>query len=297
MYTILSQLSFFLIITFSGFCVAGENVNRSLSVETTGTVFVAIPRGFVKIEGWDKQEVMIQGLLDDTIKTLTFKTEKNKTLIRVDTEGQKHWGDSSVFKIFMPKQLKLQFKGIDTSFSITKLNNHVEGKSINGDLMVKQSHGKIKLSVVSGDVRLVESSGIAKIESVSGTVDFSGDFEQAYLKSMSGDIRANISGTQKLTLKNTSGDTQVSGQIKNNAQLKLSSVSGDIVYKVTDVLNAECEFVSQFGGDITNQLTNDLPEDGSLHKKTLSFISGDGSGKLNINTVNGSISIEKLTNE
>jgi DUF4097 and DUF4098 domain-containing protein YvlB len=191
----------------------------------------------------------------------------------------------------------LYFKGIDTSFIISNLNSHIEGKTINGDLKVKKSHGKIKLSVVSGDVVLIESSGLTKIESVSGMVTFSGDFEQAYLKSISGDITANISGTDKLTIKNISGDTQISGSVKNAAQLTLSSVSGDILYKVTNKLNAECEVVSQFGGEINNALTDDLPIDGNLHKKTLSFISGDGSGKLSMNTINGSISIEKMTNE
>jgi len=286
-----------MIITFSGVSLAGEKVNQSLSVETTGKVFVEIPRGLVKIEGWNKQEVLVKGELDDTLKNLIFNTKKDKTFIMIDTEGQKHWGDASVIKIFMPHQFSLYFKGIDTSFSIAKLNNHIEGKSIHGDLMVKKSNGKIKLSVVSGNVKLVESSGFTKIESVSGTVDFSGDFEQAFLKSMTGDIIADVSGTDKLTIKNTSGDTQISGQVKNHAQLKLSSVSGDILYKVTDELNAECEVVSQFGGEINNQLTNDLPIDGNLAKKTLSFISGDGSGKLSMNTVTGSVTIEKVINE
>jgi len=278
-------------------CLAGENVNLSLPVDTTGIVFVEIPRGIVSIQGWDKQEVMVQGELDDTIEKLIFNTKKAKTLIKIDTKGQRHWGDASVLKIFMPQQSKLLFKGIDTSFSITKLNNHIEGKSINGDLVVKKSNGKIKLSVVSGNAKVVDSSGYTKIQSVSGMVEFAGDFEQAFLKSMSGDITADISGTNKLTIKNISGDTQISGQVKKQAQLKLTSVSGDILYKVTGGLNAKCEVVSQFGGDINNQLTADLPIDGNLHKKTLSFISGDGSGKLYMNTVTGSVTIERILNE
>jgi len=197
----------------------------------------------------------------------------------------------------MPQQSKLRFKGIDTSFSIAKLSNHIEGKSITGDLLVKKSNGKIKLSVVSGDVRLVESSGFIQIESVNGAINFSGVFDKALLKSMSGDIAADISGTKKLTIKNISGDTQVSGQVKNQARLKFTSVSGDILYRVTDDLNAECEMVSQFGGEINNKLTDDLPIDSSSHKKTLSFISGDGSGKLVMKTITGSVTIEKIINE
>ncbi|PKI17948.1 DUF4097 family beta strand repeat-containing protein [Colwellia sp. 12G3] len=277
--------------------MAGEKINQSLSVEDKGIVFVEIPRGLVKIQGWDKQEVMVQGELDDTTNKLIFETKKDKTLIKIDTQRQQHWGDSSVLSIFMPQKLKLRFKGVDTSFNITQLDSHIEGKSISGNLVVKKSHGKIKLSVVSGDVTLVESSGLTKIESVSGKIVFSGDFEQVFLKSVSGDITAEISGTDKLIIKNISGDTRISGPVKNQAQLKLSSVSGDMFYKVAGELNAECEVVSQFGGEIKNQLTTDLPIDGNLHKKTLNFISGEGSGKLSMNTINGSVSIAKITHE
>jgi len=295
-----NKFSFILIftgITFSNVCLAGEKVNQSLSVEASGKVFVKIPRGLVTIQGWDKQEVILQGELDDTTKRLTFETKNEKTWIKIDTEGRQHWGDSSVLNIFMPKQLQLYFKGIDTSFTLSELDNHIEGKTINGNLIVKKSHGKIKLSVVSGDAAIIESSGFTKIESVSGMINFSGDFEQAFLKTISGDITADISGTNELTIKNISGETEIRGQVKSQAQLKLSSVSGDILYRSTNELNAECEMVSQFGGEINNLLTDDLPIDGNLNKKTLNLVSGDGSGKLSINTVNGSITIKKMIND
>ena len=291
MNNIFSKFSLILIVTFTSNCLAGEIISRSLSVNADGKVFVDIPRGLVKIQGWDKQEIMVQGELEDTAKSLTFKTKKDKTLIKIHTDRQQNWGDASVLKIFIPQQTSLFFKGIDTSFVITNLNKQIEGKSINGDLKVSESHGKIKLSVVSGNINVVDSSGFIKIESVSGDVDFTGDFDEAYLKTMAGDITADISGLDKLTIKNTSGDTIISGEVKKDAELKLTSVSGEIVYMATSKLNAVCEMVSQFGGEITNLLTDDLPVDGNLHKKTLNFISGDGSGMLSMNTVTGSVTI------
>jgi hypothetical protein len=294
---ILSKFSLILIITFTNNCLAGEIISQSLSVNVDGKVFVEIPRGLVYIQGWDKQEIMVQGELEDTARSLTFKTRKDKTLIKIHTGRQQSWGDASVLKIFIPQQTSLHFKGIDTSFVITKLNKHIEGKSINGDLKVSQSHGKIKLSVVSGNINMDDSSGLIKIESVTGDVDFTGDSDEAYLKTMSGDITADISGSNKLIIKNISGDTIISGQVKKDAELKLTSVSGEIVYMATSKLNAECEMVSQFGGEITNLLTDDLPVDGSLHKKTLNFISGDGSGRLSMNTVTGSVTIYNSDDE
>jgi hypothetical protein len=276
-------------ITLSTKSVAGESINKSLRVESKGSLFVKIPRGVVTIKGWDKAEIMVEGELDDMSNRLVFETQKDKTVIKIDTQGLQTWGDSSVITIYMPQQLKLQFKGIDTSFRVTNLLNEIEGKSINGNLMVTKSKGSIKLSVVSGDVAVLESSGFIKVETVSGTIDFSGDFQQAYLKTVSGELVADITGTDKLMIKNISGDSKISGRVKSKAIVKLSSVSGNILYTVSGILNAECEVISQLGGDIDNQLTADIPIKGNLNKKTLRFISGDGSGALSLNTINGSV--------
>jgi len=296
---ILSKITCILVIIFIGIafssdCFAGEKVHKTIAMEASGIVFVDIPRGYVEIHGWQKKQVMIEGELDDTVNKLTFDTKENKTLIKLDTLEQEHWGDASTVTVFMPQQAQLRFKGIDTSFTISQLKTSIEGKTINGELIVNKSEGVTKLSTVSGDVTLSESSGLVKIKSVSGTINYSGDFEKAFLKSMSGDITAEISATSELTIKNISGNTLISGQVENQGQLKLTSVSGDIEYRVTDDLNAECEVVSQFGGEISNQLTDDLPIEGNLHKNTLNFISGDGSGKLSMNTVSGSVMIKKL---
>jgi DUF4097 and DUF4098 domain-containing protein YvlB len=281
----------------SATCLAGVKINQTLSVDPIGVVFVEIPRGLVRIQGWDKSKVMIQGELDDTLNDLTFKNKKDKTLIKINSQGQNHWGDASEIIISMPRHSHLKFKGIDTSFNISLLQEHIEGKSINGDLIVNKSHGKIRLSVVSGNIQLLNSSGITKAESVSGQIDFSGKFDEAFIKSMSGDIKAEISGAKKLTINNISGDTVIYGQVLNEAQLALTSVNGDLLYKVTSELNAECEVISQFGGEITNELTHDKPVDKDLHRTILNFVSGDGSGKLTMKTITGNVKITSDTGE
>jgi DUF4097 and DUF4098 domain-containing protein YvlB len=288
-----SRFSVILLTAFPLAGIAGEIINQKLSVELTSTIFIDIPRGKINVIGWDKAEVVVQGELDDASKQLTFNSQEEKTLIKVAVADKKYWGDASELSIFMPKGSRLRFKGIDTDFNISKLINRAEGKTISGDLTVTKSEGDFALSVVSGNIKLSDSSGLAKLESVSGMLDFSGDFKNVYIRTMSGDIEADISGTDKLILQNVSGQTNVTGLVKNHAQIKLTSVSGNIFFSADKNLNAECMLVSQFGGNIDNQLTDDVPTEASLHKKSLNFISGDGSGSLSMSTVTGAITIKK----
>ncbi len=297
LFTFLIRFGAAVLLVLPNIGLTGEMVNQSLAVEKNGLIYIDIPRGHIKVVGWDKAEVMVQGELDDTSKQLTFTNQQEKTLIKLNTEEKKYWGDASELTIFMPKTSLLRFKGIDTGFDVSKLISDIEGKTISGDLTVSKSTGKITLSVVSGDVKILQSSGLAKIQSVSGMVDFSGDFEQVFIKSMSGDVKADISGAEKLALKSVSGDLKVTGLVKSNAQIKLTTVNGDISYRVDNGLDAKCELISQFGGDIDNQLTDDLPTEASLHKKTLSFVSGQGLGTITMNTVTGSITIKKMEDD
>jgi hypothetical protein len=279
-------------VSYSFSVVAGEKVVKTLTVEKSGTVYVNVSRGLVKIIGWDKSEVLLKGEIDDSVENVVFKNHGKKTLVKIVSEGKKHWGDSSILKLFIPHDSHLHFKGVDTTFKVSDLTNGMEGRSIRGDLIVSQVVPKIVASSVSGMIKVSNSAGKARIESVNGQVDFSGDFYDVLIKSMSGDVQADLSDIDKLEIKSISGDIELIGHLKNEALVKLKSVSGDISYDAPEYLDAECELTSQFGGDIHSDYTDDLPESSMFEKKSLNFVSGNGSSELIIHTISGAINIK-----
>lgn len=282
-----------LLITASYLSYAGEKVDKTLDVDANGTLYIYNTRGQLEIEGWDKSQIQVQGSLDDAAKKLIFKRKGHKALIKVLLERGHHVGHGSHLKIFVPRQTQVYFKGVNTDYYISKLDAKLEGHTINGNLLVKDVHADMMLSSVSGQVKVIESSGEALIESVSGKLSFSGEFDKAHLKSMNGNIMANIDTIIELQIENVSGDTAINGDLQNNAKVKLNSVSGDIRYIAKSEFTGECEVASQFGGMISNFLTKDKPWKEKLHKRKLKFVSGDGTGKLLMNTVSGSVSLEQ----
>lgn len=270
---------------------AGELINKTIEVQSPKNILIDNLRGDIEIFGWDKNKIVIKGELDDSAKSLVVKNKGHKVYIKVKMKGDSHSGDGSDLKVYIPASTSLWFKGVDTSFSFNDLNAGIEGRTINGDLVIKNVKTKIKASTVSGDVNIINSNGYAHIESVTGTIVLSGKYQEAYIKSMSGEIKSTIDQIQNLTTENVSGHTAIQGILQNKAQIKLSSVSGAIKYKSKGKLNAACELKSQFGGQIKNKITQDQPKR-SMLKQELNFMSGDGSGNLIISTVTGSVSIE-----
>lgn len=293
------QNSLFLFcLMIAGSVVAGEDFEKSLQVSVDGKVYIDNDRGEVKVEGWDKAEVKVSGELANSAHELIFKNKGKKTLIKVTMKrgghrGHKAHSQGNYLTVFLPKEKKLHFKGRDTDFQISGLNAGIQGNTVNGDLHVKDVHSRINISTISGDIVVDKSSGTAYVESMKGDIDFVGTFEDVHLQSVAGDIWADIAEVEKLKSKNVTGSTLVVGDLMSEAYVKLTSVNGDINYKVANKLNAECEIATRFGGEITNNISEDMPKSSILQQKKLKMVSGDGSATLVMNSISGRVTIDK----
>jgi DUF4097 and DUF4098 domain-containing protein YvlB len=228
---------------------------------------------------------------------LLLKNKGQKTFVKVNIGKGSHRGNSysmggTDLQIFIPKNARLHFKGIDTAFTINGLFAKVNGSTINGELLIKNVHSKINVTSISGDINVSDSSGSVHVESMRGDVNVKGKFEDAHLQTVAGDIWTDISHINKLRTNNVAGSTIVKGILMNDASIELASVDGDIDYKVTGMFNAECEISTQFGGEINNNLTDDLPDKSQMHARQLRFVSGDGSGRVVMKTIGGRINID-----
>jgi hypothetical protein len=280
------------------FAQAAEQIKQTIKVPTTGHLFIDNDLGSVEVLGWDKSEILVTGELGNESQKVLFKNKDEKTLIKIKMDGSSdrgtaHSSDGNELKVFVPKNIQIHFKGIDTDYSITGMKAGVEGNTINGELLISNVHTSIKVSSISGDIKVIESSGIAYVETVQGDASIIGTFEDVKVRSVTGNIWTDITAIDKLSTDNVGGDTTVLGHLKKDAQVKMTSVQGDLIFQASGKLNAECQIASQFGGEIVNNLTTDLPKRSHIQHQQLNFVSGDGSGTLLIQTVNGTISIEQ----
>lgn len=276
---------------------ATEKIEKSIQVPANGHVFIKNDRGDVDVIGWDKDKILVRGDLSHDSQQLHLKNKGEKTFIKVKVGKGSHRANEhslrgSDLQVFVPKHIQLHFKGIDTDFTIEGLLGKIKGNTINGELLLKNVHSNINVSSISGDINVSDSSGSVHLESVRGDVNVKGEFENVELQSVTGDIWADISHIKKLSTNNVAGSTIVEGHLINNASIKLASVNGDIDYNVAGMLNAKCEITSQFGGEINNNLTDDLPNKSQMQARQLRFVSGDGSGSVVMKTIVGTINID-----
>ena len=68
---------------------AGTEVDVSKTVEPDGIVRVENPRGEIVIVGWDRDEVRVEGEIDDLADGLEFEVSGSETLVRVALERRR----------------------------------------------------------------------------------------------------------------------------------------------------------------------------------------------------------------
>lgn len=117
----------------------------------------------------------------------------------------------------------------------------VRASAVSGDVSVTGAHGELRVSSVSGDASVADAEGPLNISSVSGDVRIQrAKVTSLRVSTVSGDIdvRADaVTGTEDFSLRSVSGDIVLTLPRDFNADLSLSTVSGELDSEFPMTLN------------------------------------------------------------
>jgi len=278
------------LIIVSGLTFAGEKVDKTLSAKTDGVVEIHNVRGDIKIIGWDKNEVNITGELDDLKEEFVFKAQGNVILIEVIVPRRNiNYGDGSDLIIHVPKTNRVDVNVVSTDLSVKDIKGGIDLRTVSGQAVITNVHKQLYVQTVSGDILIKKSSGKMKLNSVSGEVIGNIDSNDIRAESVSGDVKLILSNFDNLRATSVSGDVAVTGQLNDSGNLKLSTVNGDISLSFKSNVNARAKINAGPGGGISNRMSSDEVIEVFPNQQKLSMTLGNGSGKIKIGTINGSI--------
>ena len=281
------------LIAVSGLTFAGDKVNKTLPASADGVVEVHNIRGDIKIIGWDKNEVKLTGELDDLMKELIFKSQGNVILIDVVMPRRNiNNGDGSDLTVYVPTTNRVDVNVVSTDLTIDNIEGGIDARTVSGEAVISDVQKQLYMETVSGDISVKQSSGKMKLNSVSG--DIRGHFKSKDVRaeSVSGDVNLTLSNFDSLNAGSVSGELHISGQLNDSGSLRLNTVNGDINLAFKDAVNARAKINAGPGGDITNNLSSDEVSDVFPNQQKLNMTLGNGSGKIKIGTINGSILLE-----
>ena len=295
--------------------IAGEKVDKSLSVGGATNISVENLRGKVKILGWDKNEVSVSGEIDDKAERFVF--EKDGAFIKIKVVMPHHMNGSwhekgSNLVINVPRKLRLDFSGVSTdvtvegltksteiqsvsgNINVDSLSELIEISSVSGDITSKNLSGKINLSSVSGDIDDKQSQGRIILKAVSGHLKTRTQASEVFVNTVSGEIDMILNDIDELIISTVSGDVEGELSLNNSGRIRMSSVSGDIDLGFTNDAQASFSMRSNAGGDLINKITDDKAKHAKYGpSSTLYFETGNGKASVKASTVSGRLEVFK----
>ena len=249
------------------------------------------------LEDWQK----VHWRVDGTTLHILFDKPGAVDFLNLD------WGSQKKLTVTVPESLLLD------EYAVSAASAEISGSVSAKNLKVDTASGEVKLDCAADDLRVDTASGGVElccvsehisVETASGAVVLrqSGEAKRVEIETASGKMEAVLGTVAELKANTASGNVSVTAE--SLKQGNVDSSSGKVTMELA-VMPASLE-IDTASGDVT--LTLPKKADFNLKLETASgdfeceyavvmkddrYICGDGSGKINIDTSSGDITIKK----
>ena len=271
---------------------AQTTVDQRRPAAPDGVVDVENMAGSIRVTGWDQAEIAVTGTLGRRASGLEMSGGPNRTHIEVEVEGHPHDARSDL-DIKVPAGSRLRIEGFDATITVTGVTGAVQAETVNGSITVTGGAKDVNLQAVNGGIEVVKASGRISAESVNGSVtvrDCTGDLEAS---TVNGPLLVTGGAFESIRIETVSGSLHFESDLSKRSTLEAETVSGSVDLLVPADVAADFS-ISSFSGDIVNDLGPAPPRQSRwTHEKELSFSSGGGGAKVNVQTLSGDVRLRK----
>ncbi|MGS2719097.1 DUF4097 family beta strand repeat-containing protein [Paraglaciecola aestuariivivens] len=298
--------------------LANEKVDQSMDVSATPYVVIEHVNGSAKVTAWDKSQVKVMGTLGEKTDRFIFEQDDNEVIIKVKVKKYNVWNswganEGDNLEIFVPRQSKLFYSAVNANVEVENVKGGARVETVNGEVEVKALAGRIRLSSVNGQISAKNLEGDVKIEtvnggiesrsskgkedvyeSVNGSIEVFSESAEVRVETVNGDIELALGQVNKLNMETVNGSIRAKLNLEDNGEIDASSVGGSVRLYLQSDVSARFDIESHAGGSIVNNLSSDKVQRAKYGpNRWLKFSLKDGSAKVNVSTVSGSVKLNK----
>ena len=257
---------------------SGEPKTKSFKISQGGLLKVEIRSGDIKIQTWDKDEVLIkiEGLSDEAFKYLEMNLRGDKLTVRDESyDEETENGVKFTFTVPSKFNLDLQTMGGDISLA-NNITGNVSIDTYGGDINAMNINGTTEVETKGGDIRLNELNGDCTINTYGG------------------DISISLINSKKAKVSTNGGDIDIK---KSLYGVDVKTSGGNITI---EELGGDSELIT-YGGDLSvGSAIGNLKMD--THGGNLELNSAKGNikgktngGDINFKKIEGSVDLKTMS--
>lgn len=272
-----------------------EEVDRTIDASSDGHIDVSNISGSVTVHGWTRNSVEVTGTLGRNVEELILERDGDKVLIKVKVPRRGGRGIESDLRISVPQNSSLDVGAVSADIEVTDITGEQSLHTVSGDVTTEFSGGDMSAESVSGDVEVSgnNADGEVNASTVSGDVTLFRVSGKVEAESVSGDVVVDEGSFERAELGTVNGEIVFQGELRDGGKLSVETVNGSVDIDFVGDVSARFS-VDTFNGGINNCFG---PKAERTSKYApgweLEFSEGDGSGRVEVSTMNGRVSICK----
>ena len=273
--------------------VLAKDVDERMDAASDGHVDVSNIAGSIVVNGWSRNEVEVTGELGRNVEELIFERNKDKITIKVKVPRKGGHGIDSDLRISVPQNSSIDVGTVSADIDVTDVMGEQKLNTVSGDVNTESGDNDVKAASVSGDVEIVGDGSMTETgaNTVSGDVTVFRVAGEIRAESVSGDVVIDEGSFDRAALNSVNGEIFFQAELRDEGRFMAETVNGDIDVEFLGDVSARIE-IDTFNGRIRNCFGPD-PERTSKYTPgwELSFTEGDGSGRVEMSTMNGDLSL------
>ncbi len=294
---IASTIAFALAVAVTPAAADSKPYKQRLDAPANGTVEIVNVAGSVRIEGWRRNAVEVEGDIGDGVERIDFRNNGERTVVRVelikrDTRGLDAAAD---LVIRVPRGSSIVANTVSAPIGVHGVDGSLNSRSVSGSVELDGAYSIAEAESISGEVRILSSGKDARIQasSISGRVDVQKMQGSLTARSVSGSITVKADGVTRGDMSSISGTVTYDAPFNRGGHYEFETMSGTIRLVVRGEPDAAFEFQT-FSGSIDNDF-GPQPERTSRYAPglTLKFTEGNGSATVKARAVAGSLKVSR----
>lgn len=262
------------ILAIPGAALAQQQIDDTRTVSPTVRLEIdEIIVGHIRVIGGAGNEMTVTGTIGADVDDFVIEGGPDAVEIYAEIghwdhdddehDGRRRWSGSENndvevnLEIRVPSGASLEIDGVTASFEVEGVDGTIEIESVTGDITYSGSASMLDLSNVTGSITAASTSVMeADFESVNGSITFAGD-------------------------------------VGAGGELSMENVNGSIDLTVPASISARFEVETMMGG-IDNEFGQEPRRESRwIPSQELSFTNGSGAAEIQIETMQGSVTIRK----
>jgi DUF4097 and DUF4098 domain-containing protein YvlB len=281
---------------------AQQSVSETRRASLRPDIEVFNRTGSVRIVGWDRREVQVNGVLGRGAEGLEFESDGDDVYIGVELHGRRDPGGmeqehqhGSDLEIRVPRGASIEVGTMSASVEIIGVEGEITAATVSGRVDVTGGPSELDVETGSGDISAELTSSTLEIDltSGSGAVDLRAEAAEVSVETVSGNIDIVGANLRDSSFDSTAGSIRFTGDLAGSHSYEFESFNGNIILILPSEVSATFDASTHAGGIETDFGFEPRASGRSPVGLSLEFEVGGGNADVSIDTFNGAIEIRK----